>query len=279
VSPVKDIETLNCAWRSCPAIFYEPSKWRPPPWFEIPVDEQHYYDDVIDFAGDEILCAEHEGALDRFRQQVAEENMGVVPSLIEWYREQSETKLIILNGIVAVPVFYATYYFAVPNFPDGPVGYLLVIPLIVVMLVSGIFTAVAAMYATIFVIYGIPLGTLNLVRFLVTIPHLILSFNEASERKSGTLIGPDENVLRRIWRTRFSSDKVIYSQCWYCARRWDPSVGGLATCMEFQDEIPEAILLNQHDHRNAYPGDDGFVFMLDENQYKETHEDMFTPIS
>lgn len=69
---LQDIETLNCAWRCCSAIFYEPSKWRPPPWFEIDVHEQHYYAHLIDLAGDEILCVKHQQALWHQRKQVAQ---------------------------------------------------------------------------------------------------------------------------------------------------------------------------------------------------------------
>lgn len=46
------------------------------------------------------------------------------------------------------------------------------------------------------------------------------------------------------------------SACAYCARKHESE----DTCDAFPDGIPAAILLMKHDHRVAFPGDDGLLF-------------------
>jgi len=48
-----------------------------------------------------------------------------------------------------------------------------------------------------------------------------------------------------------------WGQCIYCARL-QPN----AVCEAFPQGIPEAILLNWHDHRTPYPGDNGLLLTL-----------------
>ena len=45
------------------------------------------------------------------------------------------------------------------------------------------------------------------------------------------------------------------SQCALCTRKQFGPV-----CKVFPEQIPDAILLNQHDHRKPYPGDHGYRF-------------------
>lgn len=51
------------------------------------------------------------------------------------------------------------------------------------------------------------------------------------------------------------------SQCVACARK----TPGAGTCEAFPDGIPDAILLNDADHRYPFPGDGGLQFKPREN--------------
>ena len=56
---LSDLETATCAWWGCEAIYYETSKWRPAPWFEVGVHETHDFAHLINLDGDGILCGKH----------------------------------------------------------------------------------------------------------------------------------------------------------------------------------------------------------------------------
>ncbi len=49
--------------------------------------------------------------------------------------------------------------------------------------------------------------------------------------------------------------EVTLSQCVYCEHKRKGAV-----CAAFPGGIPDAILLNEHDHREPYPGDGGIRF-------------------
>lgn len=51
---------------------------------------------------------------------------------------------------------------------------------------------------------------------------------------------------------------LIIPQCIFCKLYRRGGEG--PTCTAFPDGIPKAILTNQHDHRKAYPGDNGVRF-------------------
>lgn len=50
-----------------------------------------------------------------------------------------------------------------------------------------------------------------------------------------------------------ASQGTIVSQCASCKHK----LAGGPTCLAFPQHIPDIILLNRFDHRNAYPGDNG----------------------
>lgn len=54
-----------------------------------------------------------------------------------------------------------------------------------------------------------------------------------------------------------SGEDVVNPQCNSCIRR-----GLHGECTAFSDGIPLVILLNEHDHRKPYPGDNGIQFEL-----------------
>ena len=53
---------------------------------------------------------------------------------------------------------------------------------------------------------------------------------------------------------------VMLPQCLACTHLLSRELGKLTHCSAFPEEIPVAILMNQHDHRKAYPGDNGIRF-------------------
>ena len=53
-------------------------------------------------------------------------------------------------------------------------------------------------------------------------------------------------------------------QCWKCKHYRGPAGG--ETCAAFPDEIPDAILMYEHDHRKPYPGDNGIRFEAVEDE-------------
>ena len=58
----------------------------------------------------------------------------------------NETWQTALVGAVAIPVFYVGYFLILPHFPEGLGGWLLIIPFILIMLVSGIFATGAILW-------------------------------------------------------------------------------------------------------------------------------------
>lgn len=59
----------------------------------------------------------------------------------------------------------------------------------------------------------------------------------------------------RADRFKWLKRDVEVSQCANCKH-----YSGNARCNAFQDSIPDAILTNEHDHRQPYPGDNGIQF-------------------
>jgi len=59
------------------------------------------------------------------------------------------------------------------------------------------------------------------------------------------------NEERFVWRR---GDFTI-SQCFDC-QHWT----GRGRCEAFPNGVPDEILTNEHDHRKAYPGDNGIRF-------------------
>ena len=57
---------------------------------------------------------------------------------------------------------------------------------------------------------------------------------------------------RFVW----DAGDLTISQCSVCVHKH----AGTATCDAFKKKIPDAILVNQHDHRNPYEGDGGVLF-------------------
>lgn len=56
-------------------------------------------------------------------------------------------------------------------------------------------------------------------------------------------------------RLTWEEGDLKISQCAACAHKKDG-----ATCTAFPKGIPDAILLNQHDHRKPFKGDNGILF-------------------
>ncbi len=50
---------------------------------------------------------------------------------------------------------------------------------------------------------------------------------------------------------------MITPQCFDCKRLFKRE--GM-TCEAFPDDIPDEILLNEHDHKTPFPGDNGLLF-------------------
>lgn len=55
--------------------------------------------------------------------------------------------------------------------------------------------------------------------------------------------------------------KVVIPQCFYCKH-----YEGNYRCAAFVEGIPDKILVNKHDHREPYPGDNGIRFEQDESE-------------
>jgi hypothetical protein len=66
-------------------------------------------------------------------------------------------------------------------------------------------------------------------------------------------------------RFTWAAGDIQASQCVRCKHKHDS--GG--TCNAFLNRIPVAILMNRHDHREPYPGDNGIRFEPRDN----TNED------
>lgn len=74
---------------------------------------------------------------------------------------------------------------------------------------------------------------------------------------------------------RFELDArdVIMSQCFFCKH----AILGTSNCAAFPDGIPLAIGINQHDHRNEFPNDNGITFERKEGMSEEIEPD-FRPM-
>ena len=53
---------------------------------------------------------------------------------------------------------------------------------------------------------------------------------------------------------------TIIPQCFDCKRLFLGS--GKMACEAFPDDIPDEILLNDHDHKEPFPGDGGLLFVV-----------------
>lgn len=65
----------------------------------------------------------------------------------------------------------------------------------------------------------------------------------------------------RADRFGWGPGELGYSQCIDCRHKHRTG----PTCTAFPDGIPEAILTNEHDHRQPYQGDCGVLFEAEED--------------
>ena len=65
--------------------------------------------------------------------------------VIRWFNRLSDNWQIVIYGLVSTPVFYGCWLL-VPRIPDGPLGFLVAIPLVPVLLVTGASTSVFVLF-------------------------------------------------------------------------------------------------------------------------------------
>ena len=66
-----------------------------------------------------------------------------------------------------------------------------------------------------------------------------------------------------------TSGELGLSQCVWCRHRWANG----QRCDAFPNGIPEAIIRNRHDHREAYDGDSGIRFEAEEVEIEFVDQD------
>ena len=86
--------------------------------------------------------------------------------VIRWFNRLSDNWQLVISGLVSTPVFYGCLNLLVPRIPDGPLGLLVVIPLIPVVLVTGLITSVFVLFVTAMVMLFVIEGTQKLVALI-----------------------------------------------------------------------------------------------------------------